>query len=80
MVGSVTDGGPYVGNTDGHPDVTVSWSYSPSGRITRVLTEGALSDVISERGRVEQVFSPGCEAFQARFPGIFSLPAALTFY
>ena len=79
MVGSVTDGGPYVGSTDGHPDVTVSWSYGPSGRISRVLTEGALSDVISDRGPVEQSSAPRARRSR-RFPGIFSLPTALTFY
>jgi hypothetical protein len=81
MLGSVTDGGPYVGDTDGRPDVTVSWSYSPTGRITRVLTQGGLSDVSTERdGRYEKTFGLGCEAFQARFPSIFRLPAALVFY
>jgi hypothetical protein len=81
MVGSITDGGPWVDDTDGRPDVTVDWSYSPSGRILRVITQGALSDIGSDRyGRVERSFGPGCEAFQARFPGMFRLPAALTFY
>lgn len=80
LIGRTIDGGPYLGAHDGRPEHRTTWTYDDQGRLTRWDSRGHLSDVGAPDDRASESFSPGCQRFQTRFPGLFGQPAELRFH